>query len=276
MCESYTKIVLNMLSVTERIAKQLYMEYFWKQQDDIPYGMGYPLFGKVHLLSISTTFMLIILLLVIITRWDKHTQRKVQKAIPIGMLLLEGVKDLFLVSVGRFGIGYLPLHVCSIGIFVFLLREYLPWRWSRDYFGEVAYVLIMPASIAALLFADWTIYYPALNFMNLYSYIWHGLLVLYPVLLRRTGQITLDVRHMHWVLLFLCLVVPPVYIFDKIFGCNYFFVNWPVPGSPLQWLAGYMGNPGYLIGYAILTILVMLFVYLCVGIISKLFERRRE
>jgi uncharacterized membrane protein YwaF len=134
----------------------------------------------------------------------------------------------------------------------------------------------MPASIAALLFADWTIFYPALNFMNLYSYIWHGLLVLYPVLLRRTGQITLNIRHMHWVILFLCLVVPPIYIFDKIFGCNYFFVNWPVPGSPLQWLAGYMGNPGYLIGYAILTILVMLFVYLCVGIISKHFKRRRE
>ena len=252
------------------------MEYFWKQQDDIPYGMGYPLFGKVHLLSISITFLLIILILDFSMRWNIQAQRKVQKAIPIGMLILEGFKDLFLVAVGRFGIGYLPLHVCSIGIFVFLLREYLPWKWSRDYFGEVAYVLIMPASIAALLFADWTIYYPALNFMNLYSYIWHGLLVLYPVLLRRTGQITLDVRHMHWVLSFLCLVVPPVYIFDKIFGCNYFFVNWPVPGSPLQWLAEYMGNPGYLIGYAILVIIVMLLVYFCVGIISKTFNLSRE
>ena len=46
------------------------------------------------------------------------------------MVALEVFKDLFLVSVGRFGIGYLPLHVCSIGIFVFMFREYLPVEWN--------------------------------------------------------------------------------------------------------------------------------------------------
>jgi hypothetical protein len=30
------------------------MDYFWKQHDDIPEGMGYPLFGVAHLISPGT------------------------------------------------------------------------------------------------------------------------------------------------------------------------------------------------------------------------------
>jgi uncharacterized membrane protein YwaF len=175
---------------------------------------------------------------------------------------LEIFKDLFLVHVGRFGIGYLPLHICSIGIFVFLLREWLPLGRAKDAFGEIAYMIIMPASVAALLFADWTVYYPVLNFMNIHSYIWHGLLILYPLLLKVRGDISPSIRHIHYCLLFLCAVVPPIYAFDKHFGCNYFFVNWPVANSPLSWMAEFMGNPGYLIGYAALTFFVILLMYL--------------
>ena len=238
------------------------MEYFWKQQDDIPREMGYPLFGAAHLLSVAVTLLLVIAAVIIIRKKSLRTQRRILKAIPVFMLFLEIFKDLFLWSIGKFGIGYLPLHVCSIGIFVFLLREYLPWELSRKYFGEVAVVLIMPASLAALIFADWTIYYPVLNFINLHSYLWHGLLVLYPLILYLSKEVSPSIRHMPWVLLFLCLVVPPIYLFDRHFGCNYFFVNRPVPGTPLEWLASFMGNPGYLAGYALLVILVLLIVYL--------------
>ena len=245
-----------------KIAVKNIFEYFWKQQDDIPTGMGYPLFGAAHLLSVAVTLLLMIFLIFFILRLQNNKQRQFLKKLPVFMLGMEAFKDIFLVSVGRFGIGYLPLHICSIGIFVFLLREWLPWKWAKDVLGEISYIIIMPASVAALLFADWTVYYPVLNFMNLYSYIWHGLLVLYPVLLRLRGEISPSFRHIHYCLLFLCVVVPPVYVFDKHFGCNYFFVNWPVDNTPLSWMASFMGNPGYLLGYAGLTIGVILIIYL--------------
>ncbi len=245
------------------------MEYFWRQQDDIPAGMGYPLFGIAHLLSVAITVLLVICLIFLIRRQEDKRQRRFLKVLPLVMLGMEVIKDSFLVSVHRFGIGYLPLHICSIGIFVFLLREWLPWRWARDVFGEIAYIIIMPASIAALIFADWTVYYPVLNFMNIYSYIWHGLLVLYPILLKVRGDISPSIRHIHFCLLFLCVVVPPVYAFDKHFGCNYFFVNWPVANSPLSWMASFMGNPGYLIGYAALTLAVILLMYLGIELRKK-------
>lgn len=245
------------------------LEYFWKQQDDIPAGMGYPLFGTAHLLSVGITLFLTWVLVLLISRLEEGRQRVILKTLPIIMLAMEIIKDSFLISVNRFGIGYLPLHICSIGIFVFFLREWLPWTWAKDVFGEIAYIIIMPASFAALLFADWTVYYPVLNFMNIYSYIWHGLLILYPVLLKVRGEISPSVRHIHFCLLFLCVVVPPIYIFDKCFGCNYFFVNWPVQNSPLSWMASFMGNPGYLLGYAILTIMVVLLMYLVIRLRKK-------
>ena len=127
----------------------------------------------------------------------------------------------------------------------------------------------MSASLAALLFADWTVYYPVMNFMNLYSYLWHGLLVLYPLLLKRTKEISPSIRHVHWVILFLCVVVPPIYLFDKKYGCNYFFVNWPVQNSPLSWLASFMGNPGYLLGYAVLVLIVILLLYVFLWMADK-------
>ena len=246
------------------------MDYFWKQQDDIPQGMGYPLFGAAHLISVAITLAFTIFLLAVITRLEDEKRRRIQKFIPGVMVIMEIFKDMFLVSVNRFGIGYLPLHICSIGIFVFLLREYLPWLWAKNALGEIAFIIIMPASMAALLFADWTIYYPVLNFMNIYSYVWHGMLVLYPLLIRRCNEISPSIKHIHYNLIFLMLIVPPIYVFDKHFGCNYLFVNWPVPGSPLVWLESVMGNPGYLVGYGVLTAIVILTMYLIIWLTQNM------
>lgn len=237
------------------------MEYFWKQQDDIPAGMGYPLFGIAHISCVIATLLAVVALVILFKRMNDEKQRSFIKIIPVFMIFLEVFKDLFLVSVHRFGLGYLPLHICSIGIFVFLFREYLPWKKSKAFFGEIAFVLIMPASFAALIFADWTVLYPVWNFINIHSYIWHGALVLYPMLLLLRGDISPTIKHFHWNVIFLCVIVPPIYLFDKAYGRNYFFVNWPVPDSPLSWCASFMGNPGYLVGYGLMTLAVMVLVY---------------
>ena len=245
------------------------MDYFWKQQDDIPSGMGYPLFGIAHILCVFITLSAVAVAIILFRKMNDKRQQSVLKMLPVLMVFLEVCKDLFLISVHRFGISYLPLHICSIGIFVFLLREYLPWIRAKEIFGEIAYVLIMPASVAALTFADWTIYYPVWNFINIHSYIWHGILVLYPLLLLIRKEISPSLKHIHWSVIFLCLIVTPIYLFDQHFGCNYFFVNWPVPNSPLSWCAAFMGNPGYLAGYAVMAVGTIVFVYLCTEIIMK-------
>ncbi len=249
------------------------MEYFWMQQDDIPSGMGYPLFGITHLFSVGVTFALVFLFILVFIKVSSSRREKILRVIPPLMLALEIAKDLFLVYLGRFGVGYLPLHMCGMGIFVFLFIRFLPRKKVREFFGEVACVLILPSAVAALFFADWTPYYPVLNFMNLYSYLWHGLLILYPCLLMIDQKAVPTVKHIRYVILFLCAVVPPVYVFDRLFGCNYLFLIRPVPNSPLSWLASLSGVPGYLFGYAILALLGMLAAYLVIGIVGRWCKR---
>ena len=55
---------------------------------------------------------------------------------------------------------------------------------------------------------------------------------------------------------FLLRAAALVFLFDKKAQTNYMFLNWPPAGSPLAWIASYLGNPGYLAGYAVLVILV--------------------
>ena len=231
--------------------------------------MGYPLFGIAHLLCVAVTILMVAALIFVFRRLEDKKQKRFLKVIPIFMVFLEVFKDLFILSVHRFSIGYLQLHICSIGIFVFLLREFLPGMRAKKIFGEIAFVLIMPASVAALIFADWTVYYPVWNFINLHSYLWHGLLVLYPVLVLIRREIEPSIRHIHWTIIFLCLIVPPIYLFDKHFRCNYFFVNWPVQDSPLSWCASFMGNPGYLVGYGIMVLVTLLAVYGLLKLIKR-------
>ena len=246
------------------------MTYFWKQQDDIPAGMGYPLFGTAHILSLIVILLAVELFIMCYSRTGDQKKKVILKVIPVFMCILELFKDAFLVSVHRFSLGYLPLHACSIGIFVFLLREFLPWNRIKAILGEIALILIMPGSVAALIFPNWTELYPVWNFMNLYSFLWHGLLVLYPLLIYCNGEVRPSVRHIYYEILFLCVVVPPIYAFDKHFGYNYFFVNWPEYDTPLEWIASFMGNPGYLLGYALLTIAVMLTVYLLLYLLERI------
>ncbi|MCH4192964.1 MAG: YwaF family protein [Butyrivibrio sp.] len=251
-------------------------DYFWKQQYDLPAGAGYPLWGKTHFISIFVVAVCICLILYLIRHMSEAHQQLSIRVIPLLMVALETWKDLFLVSVHRFSLGYLPLHLCSIGIFVFLAHAFARTPKWQEIWGEIAFCLIMPGAMVALFDPDWATIYPVWNFMNLYSYVWHGLLVLYPALLKLRDDIHPTIRHLHWDLLFLCGVIPPIFVFDKVFKCNYFFINWPIPSSPLSWLASFMGVPGYLFGYAILVFIMICIVYICIWIASlflRLFRR---
>ena len=127
--------------------------------------------------------------------------------------------------------------------------------------SEIACVLIVPASVAALIFPDWAHLYPVFNFMNLYGYVWHGMLLLYPAMMVKSGWSHLSVRHAHYVWIFMVGAAIPVYIFDRAADCNYMFVNWPPKGTPLEWIAGVTGESMYLLGYAAFAVIVIGLIY---------------
>ncbi len=246
------------------------MEYFWKQYHDLPEGLGYERFSATHILTLAVILALVIAISVWFKRQDGAGRDKVLFVIPWIMVLLECCKDLFLIRVHQFGVGYLPLHMCSLGVLVFLLEGCSRTERWRTVFSEIAVTLILPGAVAALLYPDWIHLYPVMNFMNLHGFTWHGLLLLYPILLILAGRVHLSAKHVHYDLLFLACTAVPVYVFDRIFDCNYMFVNWPPKGTPLEWIAGVTGEQWYLAGYAVLAVVVIGGIYAVVGLLEVL------
>ena len=146
----------------------------------------------------------------------------------------------------------LPLHLCSMaGVFV-LFHAFFKWDWL----GQVSTPLCLPGTVLALLFPDW-VRYPAIHFITIQGFTFHAGIVLYVICQLLQHNIIPRLAALWKVIVFLLVVVPPVYLFDKKFHANYMFVNVPSPGSPLEWLASFLGNPGYLAGYAVLMLLCM-------------------
>ena len=248
-------------------------ELFWTQEYDLPPGVGYPLWGAVHLAQAAAVILIIAAVLCAAGRRRKPDgMPRYVRIIPAVMLVMEIVKDLYLVRVGHFGLGYLPLHLCSLGIPVFLLSAFLPRPRGRTFFAEIALVLILPGSIMAILFPNWTMY-PVWNFMNLYSWAWHLLLVLYPLLLLRLGAARPSIRHILFPVIFLAAVVPPIYLFDRAYSCNYLFLLQPLPGTPLMWF--HTMFPGrYLAAYAAAALAVIVSVYGVYALLLRAVESR--
>lgn len=227
---------------------------FWTHQYDLPEGTGYLHGSPAHILSAAAIAAGVALCLLC----PRRVRERMIRTLPILLLCMEIFKDLYLALTGHFDVGFLPLHLCSMGIPVFLLSVY--GSRAKSFFSEIAMVLILPGAVAAMLFPDWNMY-PVWNFMNLYSWVWHGILVLFPLLLLRSGAARPALRGIWKPMVFLAAVVPPVYLFDRKFSCNYLFILWPPEGTPLTWMAKYLGVPGYLAGYAVLVAIVITAVY---------------
>lgn len=268
---------------------------FFTFQYDLKHPAAYEYLSWKHIGSLIVLAILMLLLGLLFRRFEKNGRRRFLHGIPIFMVCSEVFKQIVLMTEHHASVGMLPLHLCGLGAYVFLLAEFLPsdpafWtqsnsqptlitngstqkrnptilnhgetkRTPKSVLGEISFILIMPGAICALLMPDWTMY-PLWNYFSIHGYLWHGLLVLYPCLLLYDHEIAPRISHLWYEALFLAVVVPLIELFNIYHDTNYLFIHWPPADTPLAWLASFMGNPGYLIGYAILAVLVMCLVYI--------------
>ena len=164
-------------------------------------------------------------------------------AIAGAALAIELLRSLLLMLAGEYGIGRLPLHLCALAIYISFLHALR----GGELTGQFLYAFCMPGAVCALLFPDWSAY-PSFHFMSVSSFTLHILLVGYTLMLVAGGELRPDTRRAPACLGIMLLIAVPVYVFDRLMGTNYMFLNWPLPGSPLERFA-FLGRPGYLLGY---------------------------
>ncbi|MCR4909015.1 MAG: YwaF family protein [Lachnospiraceae bacterium] len=204
-------------------------------------GEGFELFGRAHL----TVIVVIIIVTASAVKICTGSGRtRLLRATALLLPAVEILKIIFLIRQGSFGIGYLPLHLCSLSVFLYPLYVFLKPGKVKNFLGDFSCLVLLPAALGAILFPDWTMY-PLLSVLSLSSFIWHTLQVILPVCILFTGEARPGFKSVWKCILFLLVLAVPVYLFDRHFSCNYWFLLSPVPG-PLKLLYDSFGYSLYL------------------------------
>lgn len=235
--------------------------YFFTYQDALPENSGFPLFGGVHFIWIAGIAISIFLLCKVYLRLAKNKRLQMLNAFVLLALCCTFTQDAILTVTGHMNARMLPFHLCDLATFFYLFLQMRILRTGHcDSLAEIALCLFMPGAVLGILFPVWNVY-PPFHYMTIHGFIYHALIILYPWLLFVSGNVRPRTKHIWQPVLFLCCIVPPVYLFNKKFDSNYMFINYPPANTPLKVLADQIGNPGYLLGYAIFIFLMILILY---------------
>lgn len=240
------------------------MEHFLDTVDTIGEGYGFPLFGARHLLSLGVFAAFTEVCCCFYTRADEAQRGRIRKVFAVLLLADELFKHAGLLAGGNFEWTYLPLHLCSINIFLITLHAWRP----RKVLGDFLYFVCIPAAIAALLFPTWT-ELPVMNFMYLHSTSVHILLACYPIMLFYAGDIRPELRELWRCIALLLGMAVPIVGVNLLLDTNFMFLMFAPEGNPLYWFAQHCGS--HLIGFPVLIAAVC-------GVMSLpvLYRRRRE
>jgi len=164
---------------------------------------------------------------------------------------------------GNYTVSYLPLHLCSINIFVIAVHAYKPSKMLDNFL----YTVCIPGALAALLFPTW-VSLPITAGMHLHSFTVHILLLLYPAVLAINGDIKPEMRSLPKSLGLLGVLAIPIYIVNLLLDTNFMFLMSADPGNPLYLFEQMWGN--HLLGFPVIIAGVLLVMYGPLELIRKI------
>lgn len=230
--------------------------YFFTYETDLPQGVGFSHFGTTHLIWLAVITLSIVFLTRYYLKQDEKKQGSLNKVLAWTMCGILMAEHVVLLVTGHQTVYQIPLHLCTLMPVICVIFSYTRWDWA----GQTIYSLGIVGAALALLFPDWNIY-PQWNYMNLTGFSIHTGLILFGVWQLAAGYVRPRMRAMWKPVLFLALVVPPIYLIDRWLGTNYFFLLEGAAGSPLQMIQEQLGA-AYIPAYAGLALVVMTLEYL--------------
>ena len=240
------------------------MEYFFDTVETIVPGVGFELYGGQHLSWLGLFLLVTIGNVLLYGKLGEQGKRNWRKTVALLVVFNELFKHVCLVIGGNFMAKYLPLHLCSINVFLIAIHA---WRPSKT-LDNFLYLVCIPGALAALLFPSWGAL-PVKNFMYWHSFTIHILLAMYPLVLTVAGDIRPRLQDFFKCLVLLLAMAVPIAVFNILFDTNFMFLMYPEPGNPLIWFEEHWGN--HLYGYPILMAAVMA----VMAVPARILDRRK-
>lgn len=235
------------------------MEHFLDTERTIGKGLGFDMFGGVHLAWLAVTVLVIFLSCLHYRRLTDTGKDRWKKTVALFLIADEIFKLVLLFVGGNFTKNYLPLHLCNINIMVIAFHAWKP----NDKVGNFLYAICVPATAAALLFPGWE-KLPVLNFMHLHSFTLHIMLAMYPIVLTVNGEIKPRLKTIPACLGMLLVLAAAVFCVNLVLDTNYFYLMEAPKGNPLYWFYQVWGN--HRLGYPFLVGGALMIMYLPVEV----------
>jgi len=242
----------------------MYMEYFFLLDKYLPEGVGIKMYGLEHISWLIAGVIICVALCFRYRRFDAPRRKRLAQGLALFILFLELFRIIMQIIAGVFRADYLPLHLCAFTVFFTLIHAFR----GGKLLDNMLYGLCMPSAIAALLFADW-LRYPILNIQSIQSFLIHIMLMSYPIMCISGGDLHPQAKMLPKCLLLIIVIAVPLYFLNKLLNTNFFFLNWPSPGSPLELFAGIWGNPGYILGLFIILAALWFILYLPIELLRR-------
>lgn len=242
------------------------MNMFFVTSENIPEGVGFQAYGVTHILWLFAGIIFCGTACFFYRRLSADKRKIALRVLGAYIVLQEMVKNLVLIVLGQFSWGYLPFHLCGINILLIAFDIIKQTKTVRSFL----YYFAIPGALLALLFPNWT-KMPVWNFFHIHSFTIHILLVLYPLLLVTTNQVSTDLKAALKGVALLVVIAIPVYGLNLLWGTNFMFLMRPDSGNPLELFEKLLGS--HLWGFPILLPVVVFVMYLPAFLLKKTRDR---
>ena len=231
------------------------MQHFLDTTETIPAGMGFSYFSPFHLCWLGVIAAAIFLLCRLYRRSDAARRQRIRSCLALLTVADELFKDACLLLGGNFDPSYLPLHLCSINIFLVAIHARKPSKLLENFLYAFC---VIPAAAALLFPVTWSSL-PGANFMVIHSFTVHALLLCYPILLLSAGELRRDWRYFPRCFLLLAGFAIVALGANALFDSNFMFLSKATEGNPLLIFQTLLGC--HLWGYPILMVPLFLVLY---------------
>ncbi len=211
------------------------MTDFLATKHTIDAGKGISTYGAEHLIWLLCGAAAIIILCRLYRRADERGRGRLRALVCALVLIDEAVKYFVTIPTGQWRWEFLPLHLCSLSVFMILIHALT--RSQRV--AEALFAISLPSALMALVFPNWMML-PCWNWESIHSFSIHILIVAYPCMLLSGGFIP-DFRRLKYSFLPLAAAIAAAIIANRLLDTNFFFLNGGDEGNPLSFLEKRVG-----------------------------------
>jgi len=231
------------------------MSILLETEETIAPGLGFSPFGPVHLAWLATFLLFAVTGSLFYRRLKPEGRRKMRLILATGVVADELLKMTVLFIGGNYMARYLPLHLCSVNIFLVAWHALRPNKTLDNFL----YTVCMPGALFPLFTPTWTALPPS-SLMHIHSFTVHILLASYPIILLFGRDIRPDPRQVPKCLGLLGGLALIAFGANLLFDTNFMFLMEAPAGTPLAWFKQVCGN--HLIGFPVIIAILLLVMYL--------------